>query len=422
MRYVPRLVDEQLATVLAAFPAALLLGPRACGKTTSAKRLAGVVVQLDDPQQAGAFRADPTSALVAAMRRRAGAPLGPVVLDEWQEVPEVLGAVKRLVDAGAAPGSFLLTGSVRAALGSASWPGTGRVIHVDMYPMTTLEVRAEAQPRGAFVASVFDGDPVALPLPADLPDLAGYVDLAVRGGYPPVLGLDEQERRIWGESYVEQLVLRDVPDLGETRDPTAVRRILRAVVENTAGLTADTAIAVAADVNVKTARRTERLLDDLRVITSLPAWHSNRLSRLVKGRKRYAVDGGLAAAVLGIDEAAVMANSDLLGRLLDTFVNAQLRPLLSGPGTGIAAYHLRHQDGRREVDVILERSDGRICGLEIKATASPGRSDARHLAWLRDELGDRFVRGVVLHTGQWSYPLDDRITALPIGALWADSE
>lgn len=417
MRYVPRLVDEQLASVLATFPAALLLGPRACGKTTSAKRLAGTVVQLDDPQQAVPFRADPTSALCAALNRRAGQ--GPVLVDEWQEVPEILGAVKRLVDEGAAAGSFLLTGSVRASLDAASWPGTGRVIHVDMYPITVLELRAAEAPRSDFVKTLFDGGPVALPLPDLLPDLAGYVDLAVRGGYPPVVGLDDQQRRIWTESYVDQLVLRDVPELGDTRDPAAVRRILRAVAENTAGITPDTAVASAADVNVKTVRRTERLLDDLRVVTSLPAWHTNRLSRLVKGRKRYVVDGGLASAILGIDRDAVMTNGDLLGRVIDTFVLAQLRPLLSPPGTGVSAYHLRNLDGRREVDVVLERADGRICGIEIKASSAPGRSAAAHLAWVRDELGDRFVRGIVLHTGQWSYPLGERLVAVPIAALWA---
>lgn len=108
----------------------------------------------------------------------------------------------------------------------------------------------------------------------------------------------------------------------------------------------------------------------------------------------------------------------MLGRLLDTFVLAQLRPLLSATAPDVRACHLRQQDGRREVDVVLEVPDGRVVGLEIKATASPSAHDARHLGWLRDQLGDRFVAGAVLNTGRWSYPLADRITAAPIAALW----
>lgn len=418
MAYVPRLVDGQLVDLLSAFPAVLVLGPRASGKTTSARRIAGTVVELDDPPQAAPFRADPSATLRSRLQRRETRKAGPILLDEWQEVPEVLGAVKRAVDRGAEPGSFVLTGSVRAALNSPSWAGTGRVIQLDMHPITVLEQHASHTPRSEFVEQLFAGDAAELALPPELPDLVGYVDLAVVGGYPPVVRLGDTARRTWLRSYVEQLVLRDVPELGEIRDPATLRRLLRAIAAHTAGLIADTELAAAADMNVKTVRRQERLLEELRIIEALPPWHNNRISRLVKTRKRYVVDPGLAAVLLGVDAAAVMSHGDLLGRLLDTFVLAQLRPLLSATAPDVRAYHLRQQDGRREVDVVLEAADGRVVGLEIKATASPSAHDARHLGWLRDQLGDHFVAGAVLNTGRWSYPLGDRITAAPIAALW----
>lgn len=171
-------------------------------------------------------------------------------------------------------------------------------------------------------------------------------------------------------------------------------------------------------MNVKTVRRQERLLEDLRIVTSLPAWHSNRLSRLIKQRKRYTVDTGLVAALLEADATAVLAKGDLLGRVLETFVLAQLRPLLGSAERQARAHHLRQQDGRHEVDVILEASDGHLVGIEVKASAGPTTADAKHLGWLRDQLGERFTAGIVLHTGKWIYPLDRGITAVPIAALW----
>lgn len=421
MQYVPRLVDSRLAQVFDVFPAVMVLGPRACGKTTTARRWAGITVELDDPPQAAPFRADPGAALRAALDRASRSGSRAVLLDEWQEVPEVLGAVKRVVDRGAPPGSLLLTGSVRASLESATWPGTGPVIHLDMHPMTVLERHGGGGVRSDLIDLVFDGDAAALPLSPDGPDLVGYVADALRGGYPPAVELDERSRRTWLDGYVDQLVLRDAPELAHTRDPAGLRRVLRALVGNTAGITADTAIAASADVNVKTAQRNERLLDDLHIVTSVPSWHSNRISRMVKARKRYVVDPGLGASVLGVDADAVMSHGGLLGRLIDTFVMAQLRPLLSLADRSIRAHHLRQQDGRHEVDVVLEAPDGRICGMEIKAGASPTRADARHLGWLRDAVGDRFAAGVVLHTGRSAYPLDDRITACPIAAFWGDA-
>jgi predicted AAA+ superfamily ATPase len=130
-------------------------------------------------------------------------------------------------------------------------------------------------------------------------------------------------------------------------------------------------------------------------------------------------DPSLVGSVLRLDAAAVLRDGDMLGRLIETFVLAQLQAeapyCLSRP----RLHHLRQADGRHEIDVVAELGGGRVLALEIKATAAPRADDARHLRWLREHLDDRFVAGVVLHTGPSAFELDERIAALPISTMWA---
>ena len=134
--------------------------------------------------------------------------------------------------------------------------------------------------------------------------------------------------------------------------------------------------------------------------------------------KRYVIDPSLVGASLRVDVETALRNGDLLGRLLDTFVAAQLRPEVALAGSRPRLYHVRQQQGRFEVDLLAELSAGRVIAIEVKADAAPGRDATRHLVRLRDELGDAFVAGVVLHTGPHSFVLDDRIVAAPISTFW----
>lgn len=151
----------------------------------------------------------------------------------------------------------------------------------------------------------------------------------------------------------------------------------------------------------------------------VPAWTSSRLKRLARRPKRYLVDPALIAAALRIDDRSVMRDGNLLGRILDTFVAAQLRPELGISPTRPRLHHLRTDRGRHEIDLIAELAGGRLIGIEIKAGTATDRADGRHLRWLRDEIGDRFLAGVVLHTGPRAYRLDAGIVATPIAALWS---
>lgn len=407
--YVPRLADASLAALMQALPATLLVGPRATGKTTTARRHAASVVRLDRPAEAVAFSADPDAALSILTE--------PVLLDEWQAVPGVLGAVKRAVDDDPRPGRFLLTGSVRADLDVQTWPGTGRLVRLAMYGMTVREMHGNVTGAG-FLDVLAAGDIDALSLPNPLPDILGYLDLALTGGFPDAaLRLTGPARTAWLDSYLDQLLTRDAALL-TSRAPVQLRRYFEAVALNSAGVVEDKTLYDAAGITRKTAVAYDALMANLLVTEEVPAWLTNRLSRLVKAGKRYVVDPALIGAALRLDVPAVMRDGDLLGRILDTFVAAQLRPEAALSESRPRLHHLRDKNGRHEVDLLAELAADRVIAVEVKATAAPTRSDGRHLAWLRDEFGDRFVCGVVLHTGTGVLRLGDRVLALPIAALW----
>jgi uncharacterized protein len=408
--YLPRLVDPVLAELAADHPAILLVGPRACGKTTTASRHCAGRLRLDRPAEAAVVKADPDAAL-------AFGPF-PLLIDEWQAAPDVLGAVKRAVDDGAPPGHFVLTGSSQADLTVAGWPATGRLIRLAMYGLTERELEgtpAQASVIDRLVSAGLDG----ITVPTDPPDIRGYVARALRGGFPEAaLARTERAAGRWLTSYIDQFVSRDASLVGAVRDPMKLRRYLQAAAANTAGTPTLKTLIDAVEIDRSTANSYDALLERVLVTERVPAWSANLLNRLVRLPKRYLIDSAFSGPLLGIDARAVLRNGDLLGRIIDTFAAAQLRTECTVSELNPRMFHLRDGNGEHEVDILIELADGRVIAIEVKADAAPGPDSAEHLRWLREKIGSRFILGLVLHTGPRAFRFDPAILAVPICALW----
>jgi uncharacterized protein len=418
--YRPRLLDRQLRQLLSEFPAIMINGPRSTGKSTTARQLTASTLALDSPGTRRLIQADPDGAL----RRQPG----PLLIDEWQEVPEILPAIKRAIDRNGSPGQFILTGRVRAELTTDMWAGTVRVIRQQMYSLTERELSPNFDPlRPSFVerltqagfASNSDSIEELFPLPQVCPTIDDYVQLALRSGFPDAVWRIDSQRgqALWLRSYLDDLVTRDAVALAGS-DSHRLRRFISALAINTAGLPTDQSLYEAAGINARTAAQYETLLERLYLLEQIPAWSGNCLKSLVMAKKRYLIDPGLVAAALKLTAEDVLYRSDLLDRIFDTFGYAQIRPELGLSYPEPTVHHVRTRNGRQEIDLVLELSAGKVIGIEFKAGVAPGPADAKHLLWLADQLGPQFIAGAVLHSGRHVYPLGARIWAIPLCAIW----
>ena len=404
----PRIVERLLASeLLPAFAAVLVIGARGSGKSTSAGRFADVVIDLSMPGPRQAAREDPDGVLAACE--------GTVVIDEWQEAPEIIGAVKRAVDAdaGRTRGRFVLTGSVRAAQQAATWPGTGRLVRVRMAGLTQGEIEHNASYNP--VDALFADEPPARG--ASELGRGDYLERIVAGRFPDVLSLSGRNRSRWFGAYAEQLVELDAPQVsGGNPRPHKIRSVLDSCAARTGQELNKQATARDAGVTNVTADAHLKLLEDLSIIARVPAWHTKRLCRLTRSPKVHVVDPGLAAHLLRTDERAMARDATMVGQLFETFVATELAPHLEAASETTEMFHFRDRSGH-EVDFVLEQA-GRLVGLEVKSATGVGHEDAKGLRWLRDQLGDAFHFGAVLYAGQIPFRIDDRLWALPISTLW----
>ncbi len=404
----PRALDRLVADeLLPSFPAVMVVGPRGTGKSTSLSRYADTTLDLSVASVRAAVAEDPDGVIESAS--------GTVFVDEWQELPDVLGSIKRAVDkpGGVHPGRFIITGSVRARHQAATWPGTGRFVRVRMYGLTQAELERD----GSY-------NPIDTFFAADTPTFGhsdmsrnDYLERITVGRFPAAVELVGRSRTRWYASYLEQLVDRDAQQVSERAMQAAkLRAVFTSCVARTGRELNRKATARDADVNFRTAEYYIGLLEDLAVIIQIPAWHSNRLKRLTQAPKVHLVDPGMACHVLNADAAVLRSDAVLVGQMFETFVAAELATHIETALDETRLFHFRDRDGH-EVDLVLEQR-GRVVGLEVKSAAAADRSDAKGLIWLRDRLGKDFHYGAVLYSGTIPFELDDRIWALPLSSLW----
>jgi len=419
-RYRRRVIDAELDELLAGLPAVTIDGPKAVGKTATALRRAATVYRLDDDAERTIALADP-SRLLEGER--------PILIDEWQRLPESFDRVRRAVDDGASPGSFLLTGSA-SPTDPPTHSGAGRIVRVRLRPMTLSE-RGVGVPTVSLAQLLAGGQP-PIGGRTDI-GLERYVDEILSSGLPGIHGLPPRLARAQLGGYLERIVDRDFDDLGHrVRRPATLRRWMQAYAAATATTASFEKIrdAASGDHGEKPTRATTQpyrdVLERLWILDPVAAWMPTRSrpARLSSPPKHHLADPALAARLLDVDADALLHGREagppipregtLLGALFESLVTLCVRVYAQAHEARVG--HLRTWSGDREVDLIIERG-GQILAIEVKLSQTVSDRDVRHLRWLRESLGNSLADAIVITTGPAAYRRPDGIAVVPAALL-----
>jgi predicted AAA+ superfamily ATPase len=385
----------------------LVIGPRRAGKTTLVRKIGGdkrTYITLDDQTALAAAQSDPVGFIRS---------LDDATIDEIQRAPDLLLAIKKSIDDDYRPGRFLLTGSANVlTMPSVADSLAGRMETIEMFPLARAEIDGQTS---TFLTRLFDGalHPNAHAVVGD--DL---VHLVLRGGFPEAVArISERRSQDWMRSYLNSILTRDLRDIAQVEKLTELPRFVRLLAEHSAQLVNYSQFGASINVSHKTAQRYVDLLEQVFLIRTVQPWFTNTLKRIVKTPKIHFLDPGVLSVARGLTFGRVKADRGSFGALLETYVFSEIMKLMTMSGERFTLFHFRDQQ-MREVDVVLERDDGMVAGIEVKASATVRAGDFGGLKTLAEACGKRFACGIVLYDGTDVVPFGENLAAVPISSLW----
>ena len=402
-----RFAEHQVKEALSDTPVVLLVGPRRAGKTTLARKMqeAGrTYLTLDNRTTLEVAQADPVGFIRGLDR---------AIIDEVQRAPELFLAIKKTVDEDYRPGRFLLTGSANVmTLPRVADSLAGRIETIRMLPLARSEITGQTP---TFLERLFTGN-----LQGTREEIVGddLVRIVLAGGFPEAIARESERRRqAWARSWLTSVLTRDLRDIAEIQKLSELPKFVRLLAEHSGQLVNYSQLGSSVDVSYKTGQHYVSLLEQVFLITTVQPWYTNVLKRIARTPKLHFLDCGLLAAARGLTFDRIKSDRGKFGTLLESFVFSEILKLMTASNLQLTPCHFRDQQ-MREVDIVLERDDGMIAGVEIKAAASVDSSDFAGLRVLAKACRERFAYGVVLHDSADFVPFDDKLAAAPLSCLW----
>jgi len=410
-----RHLTDRLLEALTDSPAVLVNGARQTGKSTLVQsanlaKQGRQYLTFDDPGILAAAKSDPNG-FVAGLNT-------PVTLDEVQHIPEIFPVIKAAIDRNRQPGTFLLTGSANVLLlPRLSESLAGRMEVLTLWPFSQGEMRGVKE---GFVDTLFSRQPVGWSGMAASTRRDELLEAVLAGGYPlAVARMSPARRDAWFQSYVMTILQRDIRDLANLGDATAVPRLLSVVAARAGGLLNFAELSRTVALAQTTLKRYFALLEATFLVQLLRPWARNLGKRVIQTPKVYLNDSGLLAYLQGVTVERLKTEGNLAGALLENFAVMELRKQSTWSATQPELFFWRTASGQ-EVDIVLEDRAGRVVGVEIKASATLGSNDVRGLQALASAAGKNWVRGVVLYAGTEIIPFASNLHGVPFGRLWSE--
>jgi predicted AAA+ superfamily ATPase len=424
-----RLIEPYLADLLQDVPAVALDGLKGVGKTVSAQQLAKTVYKLD--------RSRDNAVVTNQMDLLDTSPM-PVLIDEWQHIPGVWDHVRRAVDDGAKPGSFLLTGSI-ANEDVDIHSGAGRILRLRMFPLSLAE-RGMAVPSVSLGSLLASEEPFSAPVAGQTSiSFCDYMNEIIASGLPGLRRYSPKRRRLMLGSYLDNMLAHEFRQQGvRIRQPQTLLRWLRSYAAATATDASykeilDASTAGESDKPAfKTTIAYREALQNLWLVDELPYWSNGEdyIARLKQTPRHYLADPALSAYLLGIDAEMLLgkagedslvtrfdaAYGNILGRLFEALIQLSLNTYCVVNEADL--HYLRTRNGDHEIDFIIQKGR-KVVGLEVKLAPQIGDRDVAHLLWLKKAMGNRLTDAAIITTGPVAYRRPDGVAVIPAALLGA---
>jgi predicted AAA+ superfamily ATPase len=397
--YIQRRITPIVYDLLKDFKIVSINGPRQSGKTTLVKEIAKNLKMEyftfdDEPTKTAAIN-DP----INFVRQLSNSPC---VIDEIQMVPEVVSALKMVVDNQNKNGMFLLTGSADLfKVSTIKESLAGRMVSISLYPLSYFEINGKQE---TLIDILFEDRVKEYKFKAI--EYKEIVKSIIDGGCPAVLGKSEKSKELWFESYIEARIEKDVSLIKRVsyENRSEINKLLRILAYNTSNLLKYSALAKHLSIKDVTVKSDIEILEALFLLKRINPYFTNRGKREVKTPKIAFIDTGLASHLMDVDaDSLILTKRETLGNLVENFVYSELLKHATYAKKTTKIYHYR--DGEYEVDLVLEQKNGNIVAIEVKSGTNIKEEHLRGLVKLAKNAKDSFLRGYLFYGGEKLLPV-----------------
>ncbi len=425
-KYLKRLIDKDLEEYLDIIGAVLIVGPKWCGKTTTAEQYAKSVLKLQDPDNRKSYlqlaEIKPSKLLEGEKPR---------LIDEWQLAPVLWDAVRTNVDNSNSKNLYILTGSTVVNEDEIMHSGTGRIHRLLMYPMSLYESKdsnGKISLKKLFEDKNLDIDGIKSNL-----TIEELLHVSCRGGWPETLEIKDKNKQLKiSKSYVEHICQTDVSQIDNVkRDPDKVKLLLQSYARNLSTLAKNTNILKDVNSTYTTLDKTTfysyiNVLKRLFVIDDITGWSPNIRSKsaIRTGPKRQFIDPSIATAALDLNPEKLIYDLNTYGFIFENLCIRDLKIYSQTLGGNLYYYH---DTSNLEVDCVIQLDNGHYGLIEFKLGGNEEEKGAKNLLKLQDLIKKSIKLNktkipepsflAIITGGKFAYTREDGVKIIPIACL-----